>query len=141
MAMDHTSADCLGGKMLYPKARTAQLVIEELVDECIIYDPDNKKAHNLNSISSWIWHHCDGSTSVEQMVVEFERGFHREDSRQVILSGLEQLRTANLLLNAEGEQGALAPSEHLMSRRAVVAAGSALMPTVASILVPTAAAA
>jgi len=127
--------------MLRPKARTDQLVVEKLVDEYVVYDLENKKAHNLNPISAWIWQHCDGSTTVDQMVLEFERDFHREDSRHVILSGLKQLQTANLLLKPERQEFAAGTSDRLLSRRSVVAAGSALMPAIASILVPTAAAA
>jgi hypothetical protein len=124
-----------------PLARKNQLIVEDLIGECIVYDRDHKKAHSLNSTLTWIWHHCDGSTNVEEMALQFEREFGCADSLDVVLSGIQQLEAANLLVLTPREDSLSISPGPVMSRRAVVAAGSALVPVIASILVPTAAAA
>ena len=117
-----------------PLARNSQLIVEELAGEYVVYDSNSKKAHTLNSTVTWIWRHCDGSTSVDDMALNFEREFGGSDSMDVILSGIQQLEANNLLVPST-------TGEAMMSRRAVVAAGSALAPIIASVLVPTAASA
>ena len=117
-----------------PLARQNQIIVEELVGECIVYDSNLKKAHNLNATLTWIWRHSDGSTSVEDMARDFEWEFGGSNSQDVILSGIQQLEANNLLMPST-------TGEVMMSRRAVVAAGSALAPIIASVLVPTAASA
>jgi len=73
-----------------PLARN-NLIVEELAGECVVYDRDSKKAHSLNPTVTWIWRHCDGSTSVDDLALNFEREFGGSDSMDVILSGIQQL--------------------------------------------------
>jgi len=75
-----------------PLARNNRLVVEELADGCVVYDSNSKKAHSLNSSVTWIWRHCDGSTSVDDMALNFQREFGGSDSMDVILSGSSSLR-------------------------------------------------
>jgi hypothetical protein len=126
-----------------PLARQNQLFVEELVGECVVYDSDRKKAHSLNSTVTWIWRHCDGATTVEDLSLHFEREFGCSDSLDLIFSGIQQLEAANLLVSSTPRQttSSIPAAGPVMSRRAVVAAGSALVPVIASILVPTAASA
>jgi hypothetical protein len=122
-----------------PLARKNQLIVEDIIGECVVYDSIHKKAHSLNSTVTWIWHHCDGSTDVEEMALHFEREFGCPDSLDVVISGIQQLEAAHLLVLNPREDTLSIPPGPVMSRRSVVAAGSALVPVIASILVPTAA--
>src|ERR1700704_6230666 len=110
-----------------PLARKDQLVVEDLVGESVVYDCNHKKAHSLNSTVTWIWHHCDGSTDVEDMAAQFEREFGCSDSLDVVLSGIQQLETANLLVFNPREDTSSISCGPVMSRRSVVAAGSSLV--------------
>src|SRR6185369_528610 len=105
-----------------PLARKEQLVVEDLVGECVVYDSNDKKAHSLNPTVTWIWRHCDGSTGVEEMAVQFEREFGCSDSLEVVLSGVKQLETAKLLVLTPREDASPFPCGPVMSRRSVVAA-------------------
>jgi hypothetical protein len=125
-----------------PLARRDQLIIEDLVGECVVYDSKNKKAHNLNATLTWIWRQCDGSTDLEEIAMRFEREFGYPDSFDIVLSGIEQLQAAELLVSTVADAALPASSTGPgISRRSVVVAGSALVPSITSILVPTAAAA
>jgi hypothetical protein len=125
-----------------PMARKDELIVEEVFGECVVYDKNTKKAHNLNSTLAWIWHHCDGATDVDEMAIQFDGEFGSSGSLDLILSGIEQLEAASLLvLTHRDASSAMAAAGSVMTRRSVVAAGSALAPILGSILVPTAAAA
>ena len=117
-----------------PLARKNQLVVEELVNECVVYDCNQKKGHSLNPTVTWIWRHCDGATDVTEMASQLERKFHCADALDVVSSAIQQLDAADLLQVNPLEDKS---RESVMSRRSVVAAGSALMPGITSILVPT----
>jgi len=124
-----------------PMVRRDQLLSEELSGECVVYDRRQNKAHHLNSTLTFIWSRCDGSTSIQAMTTEFERQFSVPNGLDVVLRGVHQLQTRDLLeapLNLPEVSGTLNTA---MSRRAVVVAGSLLMPAVTSILAPTPAAA
>lgn len=124
-----------------PLAQKSQLITEEIEGECIVYDTRCKKAHSLNSILTWIWHHCDGSTEVSEIASQFQREFDCSDSLCLVKSGIEQLEAANLLVPTILQTTSnVTLTEQAMSRRSITAA-SALYPVIASILVPTAAAA
>ncbi len=116
-----------------PLARTDRILTEDLVHECVVYDNVRRKAHSLNRPVTWIWRHCDGLTTVEEMAVCFEQEFRCENSMDLIVSGLQQLTDADLLASPIDDQN--------ISRRSVIAVGSVLAPVIASITVPPAAAA
>lgn len=131
-----------GGNLVKPLARKHQIITEQLAGECVVYDAQSKKAYNLNSTVTWIWQHCNGATSVEEMASRFQQDFACDDSLGLVLSGVHQLKAADLLVSSSVEDSSEMPlGERKMSRRSVVAAGSALAPVIASILVPTAQAA
>ena len=122
-----------------PFARTDQFIIEEVGNDVVVYDRTTKKAHSLNPSVAWIWRQCDGKTDTDQLSAGFERQFNTTDGADFVLAGLEQLKTAGLL---EIEPDSLSPEiGPMISRRSALAAGSALFPLVATVLVPSAAAA
>lgn len=48
-----------------PKARSEELVVEELDGELLIYDHYNNRAHCLNETAARVWKACDGYTSTD----------------------------------------------------------------------------
>ena len=122
-----------------PFAHPHKFIIEEVGNEVIVYDRTSKKAHSLNPPVAWIWRQCDGKTEIDQLSAEFERHFNTTPGFDFVLAGLEQLKTAGLL---EIEGNSLSPEiGPMMSRRSALAAGSAVFPLIATVLVPSAAAA
>jgi hypothetical protein len=121
--------------------RADQLVCEDISGECVIYNGRQKKAHHLNSTLTWIWHKCDGNTSIKALPAEFEQQFEITNGLDVLMTGLEQLEARDLLEPSAEMDGFLADQRSTLSRRDVVVGGSFLMPLVVSILAPTPAAA
>jgi hypothetical protein len=52
---------------LLPKARTADLVINDLTDEVLVYDLKRDKAHCLNPTAAAVWKLCDGKSSAAEI--------------------------------------------------------------------------
>jgi hypothetical protein len=123
-----------------PARRRDQLISEEVSGECVIYDQRKKKAHHLNSTLTWIWHRCDGNTPVKALSSAFKQEFDASNSLDILFTGLKQLQSRQLL-ETPVNLPEIATSAKSISRRAMVAAGSALMPAIVSILAPTPAAA
>jgi len=123
-----------------PRARKDQLISEEVAGECVVYDSRQKKAHHLNSTLTWVWSRCDGATSIDAMAAAFERQFDIKNGRDILLPGLKQLADCQLLENPL-DIPYTAADENGISRRAMVAGGSVLMPAVISMVAPTPAAA
>lgn len=122
-----------------PMARRERLLVEELPDEVLIYDLDRKKAHCLNSTAALIWNHCDGRTSVEDLVLILEKQSKAKVQEDVVWFGLNQLRTARLL---EGPFAGPTGKQKLSRRELVKRIGLAVsIPVIVSVLAPKASAA
>lgn len=126
--------------MTLPRARNDHLVIKQVADETLVYDLQRHRAYCLNAAAGLIWDQCDGRTDADQMaaVLQSELGLPRdEDVVQIGLAGLDK---AHLL--AERLTPPLLAARY-SRRKFLVKAGvvglAALLPTVISIVSPTAA--
>src|SRR3954454_3548847 len=109
-----------------PARRQDQLISEEVSGECVIYDQRKKKAHHLNSTLTWIWHRCDGNTRVKALSSAFEQEFDASNSLDILFTGLNQLQSRQLLESPVNLPETATGGKSAISRRAMVAAGSAL---------------
>lgn len=75
----------------FPKARTNGLVMQEVLNETLVYDLDVNKAHCLNAAAAKVWNACDGINTVD--AIAKETGLPADQVR----SALSQLRESNLL--------------------------------------------
>ena len=80
-----------------PRVRQSDLFSEEIHGERVIYDDSNKKVHRLNPTMSWVWSHCDGSRTLDDLIAAMQGETGNDDARGLITSGLKQLGDANLL--------------------------------------------
>ena len=126
-----------------PRVRQSSLFSEDMHGERVIYDNGNKKVHPLNPTMTWIWDHCDGSRTIDELIATLHSDTGCDDARGLITSGLKQLAEANLLEPGSVDRTALDEGERsTVSRRAAVVAGiSIAVPIMTSILAPTPAAA
>ena len=126
--------------MTLPRARNDRLVVKQVADETLVYDLERHRAYCLNAAAGLIWDQCDGRTDTDQMsaVLQSELGLPRDE--EVVQLGLAGLGKAHLLVER------LAPpllAARYSRRKFLVKAGVAglavLLPTVISIVSPTAA--
>ncbi len=110
--------------------------------ERVVYDNSNNKVHRLNATMSWLWSHCDGSRTVDELVAAMQADTVANGGRDLIISGLKQLSDADLLEPESLDRNDLWVERSMVSRRAAVAVGASLgIPMMTSILAPMPAAA
>jgi hypothetical protein len=124
---------------MYPEARQDRLLIEEVLDEVVVYDQDRNRAHRLNRTAALVWRHCDGRTSVEELAALLRKALDLPAEERLVWVALDQLGKAHLLRDP-----VLRPAEQAgVSRREAIrrlglgAAGALLVPVVTSISAPT----
>jgi hypothetical protein len=110
-------------------------------DELLVYDLERDKAHCLNEAAALVFEHCDGERSVAELAERVSARSGAPVDEQVVWRALLRLADEHLLAEPFSP-----PSGMELSRRQVLArigvAGAAAglaLPTVKSIVAPTAA--
>ena len=115
----------------YPKSRQHDVLVEQVGDDTVVYDPTRRTMHSLNSTAAAVWRNCDGALSVPEVAerVSGELGASADDS--VVEYALDRLAGAHLLENASVARG--------VTRRAMLKRMTAAVavPVVLSLVTPT----
>src|SRR5881409_131273 len=80
-----------------PLARKEGLVIKELPDEVLVYDLDRDHAHCLNQTAAFVWQHCDGRNTTEQIARKLGRQFDCSVDEKIVWLALDRLARNHLL--------------------------------------------
>ncbi len=122
---------------LIPVARKADLVIQELQDEILVFDTKTNKAHCLNDTASTVWRFCDGKNSVSDIndLIEIQTGAKVPES--LVWLALDQLSEKELL--EDKVEGISAGQNRRQVLKKIGLASMVALPIVASLTVPTAA--
>ena len=83
--------------LMIPKARKAELVVQEVSDEVLVYDLRTNRAHCLNETAAFVWKSCDGKNSVEEIGKKCQRDSGKPVSEEMIWLAIEQLGKRELL--------------------------------------------
>jgi Coenzyme PQQ synthesis protein D (PqqD) len=125
---DHTD-------VLAPRGRATGLLIRNLDEEVLVYDLERNQAHCLNRTAALVWSHCDGLTTVRELVELLQSQLGMRADEQTVWHALLQLGKDHLL-----EQEVSHPltqrgmtRRQLMQRAGTVVAAAA----VTSIVVPS----
>jgi hypothetical protein len=128
-----------GDDQLRPLARAQGFVVQALPDELLVYDLERHKAHCLNRAAALIWMHCDGQTSVAEMLHILQQETKTPVPEAVVWQALQQLARVHLL----AEPIRRPANVDKMSRREVMRrlgrGAAVVLPLVTSIVAPTAA--
>lgn len=76
----------------YPQIRRNGLVVQEMPDEVLVYDLNTNKAHCLNESAAVVFHACDGTNSISDIVMSFEKNGNKvtEDFVWLAIDGLNE---------------------------------------------------
>ena len=127
--------------MTLPQARNDDLVVKQMADETLVYDLQRHRVFCLNAAAGLIWGQCDGQTDADQMAKVLQRELGLPRNEDVVQLGLAGLDRAHLLVERLGPP---ILSAHYTRRRflrqgVIASAAAILLPTVISIVAPTAA--
>ena len=117
--------------------RKAGLIVEDIEDETIVYDPKVDRMHCLNPTAAFIFRLCDGATHVDHAARRLaKRVGSRTDARLVDLA-LQRLSRARLIEPSRGRPFALVSRREAAKALGLTGALSALLPVVISVVAPT----
>ena len=116
------------------------LLTTKLDDEVVVYDPETKQAHSLNSLAVAVWTHADEAATVGDLQRRVSADIGAPVDEATVLSALRKLQKAHLLLDKLTASGPLTRRE-LLGKGGKLGAVAMVTPLVASALVPMAAAA
>jgi len=127
--------------VIRPRARTDQLLIEELDDELLVYDLDADKAHRLNHTAAAVFRNADGQRSVEQLVDVVGASVSELVDEDLVLITLDDLAEARLIEDYESRasRDARLSRRRFIRRAGAVSAAATVLPVVHSIIAPSAA--
>lgn len=80
-----------------PQARRDGLLVRDLDEEVLVYDTERHKAHCLNPMAAAVWRHCDGQTTVAEIVRRVQKELSTPVDGAVVWSAIAQLGKAQLL--------------------------------------------
>ena len=129
-------------RVLMPSARQDELIVEELEDETLVYDLKRHKARCLNRTAALVWRHCDGRTSVAEVVALLEEQSASPADEAVVWMALDRLDRTHLLsepVTLPADRAQYSRREMLRTLRRV-AGITLLLPVIESIVAPLAAA-
>lgn len=120
-----------------PRMRKEKLVIDNLLDEVLVYDLDRHQAHCLNQTAALVWRACDGRTNVDTISRRVTRKLDTAFDEDLVWLALRQLENLHLL-----EKSISPPPQFLgLTRRQMIRrlglAAAFVVPVVTSIVAPT----
>lgn len=83
---------------MIPRQRS-HLNVQPVGDESLVLDLSCDQIHQLNATATWIFQHCDGQTSVEDLSDELAETYsiERERAKTDLRQTIEQLAALNLI--------------------------------------------
>jgi hypothetical protein len=81
------------------RLQSDSLILEQLPNELMIYDREQKKAFCLNQTAAFVWNHADGKTSVVEMAKGLgqQSGKPAKDHEEVVWFAVKMLSKDGLL--------------------------------------------
>lgn len=112
-------------------ARRDDLIVQKLGEEVIVYDRVSHQAHSLNRTASVVFEKLDGKRPLESVAKDLGKALGRPPQKELVDATVNELASAGLLR----------PGASLPRRSVLRGLAAGLLPVVASLAVPPAAAA
>ena len=80
-----------------PKAKTSDIVMQQLADEILIYDRRTDQAYCLNSTAAFVWQNADGETPIREIARRLQKKYRTTIEEGVVWFALKTLEERNLL--------------------------------------------
>jgi hypothetical protein len=116
-------------------------LVEELVDELLIYDVERNEVHCLNGIAVRVWSLCDGERTVSEIARALNTDLDPERAETLVWCALDLFTEKHLLDEVEDQPLVVHKPEGMTRRQMVLRLGLVvtLLPIVDTIVSPEAA--
>ena len=118
-----------------PLAKSNDIVVQEIKDECLLFDLKTNKAFSLNPAAYFIWRNSDGETEAGEIAELFNRKFKTKIEEDYIFLALNELEKANLLVGADKLNNSKISRRKVLIKYGMMAA---MLPIVTGIIAPKA---
>lgn len=118
-----------------PRAREDNLLVQDIMDELVVYDQERHRIHILNRTSALVWRHCDGRTTAADMATLLHTELNLPADEEVIWLALSKLERAHLLQERLPRPAGITRREAIRRLRGAGIA-AVLLPVVTSIVAP-----
>lgn len=126
---------------MFPKAKSrTDLIIKQIEEELVVYDLERDQGHTLNPTAALVFQMCDGRTTPDEMAAQMSHTLDVPYADKLTWMALDRLDQAHLLTHKL--ERPVSVQLGLTRRQMLKLAGKAgvvmaLLPMVASIVVPT----
>lgn len=126
-----------GNAQQAPRARSRNIIVQELPHELLVYDLVRHRAHCLNKTAALVWKDCTGELMPAEMARNLSLKTGLEITEELVVLALEQLGRARLLDHSVVKGAAKDPlvRRQMVRRIGLLAVG---VPLVTSLIVPDA---
>lgn len=115
----------------FAKARTADLIVQEMGPETLVFDRRTDVAHNLSPVASVVWNLCDGRHDVDALVAA-AAAVQPADTELAVEAALSDLTDKGLLETGVSRRDAV-------KKMTKLGAGAFAVPLIVSVMAPAAA--
>ena len=119
-----------------PRRRKNDLVVQNLLDEVLVYDLRNHRAHRLNRAAAIVWRHSNGKATISQLARILADKLDEPADPEVVNYALGRLARVGLLEGKVPVEG-YSRRDFIRRLKKVGLAASVMLPVVSSIVVPT----
>ena len=114
-----------------PLTKKDFIVVEESLNEALIYDSDKNKLHVLTPVATTVWKSCDGKTSVSEIANKLKAELNDEVGADAAWLALEELEKNGLLENS------LNIPRNSISRRDLIKTAAVSLPLITTMIAPS----
>lgn len=123
--------------MNLPKARTREIVVQEIENETLIYDLKTNQVLCLNQTSAMVWKFCSGKNSIAEIADKLSFELKTIVSEEVVEFAIEQLKKEKLIEN----ESEIITNISFLSRRGAIRriglSSAVLLPLISSVIAPS----
>lgn len=119
-----------------PQARSRDVLSSDMPDGVVVYDSEREHFSHLNRTAAHVWRHCDGRSTVRELIESLRQADLPADEAVVWLA-LDRLEKAHLLAGPTTQPAAEISRRAAIRKLALAGGMAALLPIVTSIAAPT----
>jgi len=116
---------------MIPKARSNDLLFEDVGSELVAYDTHNHKVHSLNPTAALVWKSCDGQKTMAQLAQTLAQELSIPINEDLVWATLAELDKADLLIKSSSIE------QRMTRRQSFGWMAATLLPAVVTLVAPT----
>lgn len=119
-----------------PKARTSNILEQDLLDEIIIYDSNTDKAFCFNKTLYLVWKSADGTKTITELANILSEKLNTPPNEDLVWLAIDELRKGNLMAADDVTLPRFSPTSRREAIRKIGITTALAIPILTSIVAP-----